>query len=104
MVELSQLAMSDSAVMSPFLAMEFLGVHETAYTFIMKCDINIREDPFTNDAKSSETTTYSGITNLMNKVITSLAPLTQKIKIIIPTKQEYTIWSDGSILSFLATF
>ncbi|GMR52361.1 hypothetical protein PMAYCL1PPCAC_22556, partial [Pristionchus mayeri] len=41
-----------------FLGMESAGVHETSYNSIMKCDIDIRKDLYTNTVLSGGTTMY----------------------------------------------
>jgi len=87
-----------------FIGMESMGVHETAYTSIMKCDIDIRKDLFANIVLSGGTTMYAGVADRMQKEVTSLAPSTLKIKIIAPPERKYSVWIGGSILSSLSTF
>jgi len=87
-----------------FIGMESMGVHETAYTSIMKCDIDIRKDLFANIVLSGGTTMYPGVADRMQKEITSLAPSTLKIKIIAPPERKYSVWIGGSILASLSTF
>merc|ERR1712183_1244430 len=43
-----------------FLGMESAGIHESGYTSIMKCDIDIRKDLFANIVLSGGTTMYPG--------------------------------------------
>ncbi|XP_026198267.1 actin, cytoplasmic 1-like isoform X2 [Anabas testudineus] len=87
-----------------FLGIESAGVHETTYNSIMKCDIDIRKDLYANTVLSGGTTMYPGITDRMQKEITSLAPQTMKIKIIAPPERKYSVWIGGSILATLTTF
>jgi len=87
-----------------FLGMESAGIHETGYTSIMKCDIDIRKDLFANIVMSGGTTMYAGIADRMQKEITALAPSTLKIKIIAPPERKYSVWIGGSILASLSTF
>jgi len=87
-----------------FLGMESAGCHESGYTSIMKCDIDIRKDLFANIVLSGGTTMYPGIADRMQKEITSLAPSTLKIKIIAPPERKYSVWIGGSILASLSTF
>uniref|UniRef100_A0A9L0S0G6 Actin, cytoplasmic 1 n=1 Tax=Equus caballus TaxID=9796 RepID=A0A9L0S0G6_HORSE len=74
-----------------FLGMESSGIHETTFNSIMKCDVDIRKDLYAN-------------TVLMQKEITTLAPSTMKIKIIVPPERKYSVWLSGSILASLSTF
>merc|ERR1712080_157291 len=57
-----------------FLGMEACGIHETTYNSIMKCDVDIRKDPYANTVMSGGTTMYPGIADRMQKEITALAP------------------------------
>nr|XP_012301888.1 actin, cytoplasmic 2-like [Aotus nancymaae] len=87
-----------------FLGTESCGIHETTCNSIMKCDMDICKDLYTNTVLSGGTTMYSGITDRMQKEITTPAPSTMKIKIIAPPKHKYSVWIGGSILALLSTF
>merc|ERR1711982_238537 len=80
----------ESLFQPSFLGMESMGVHETAYVSIMKCDIDIRKDLFANIVMSGGTTMYPGVADRMQKEVTSLAPSTLKIKIIAPPERKYS--------------
>uniref|UniRef100_A0A2K6MHH4 Actin, cytoplasmic 1 n=1 Tax=Rhinopithecus bieti TaxID=61621 RepID=A0A2K6MHH4_RHIBE len=86
-----------------FLGMESCGIHETIFNSIMKCEVDIHKDLYTNKVLSGGTTMHPGIANLMQK-ITALAPSTMKIKIIAPPECKYSVWIRGSILASLSTF
>ena len=47
---------------------------------------------------------YPGITDRMQKEITTLAPSTMKIKMIAPPEHKYSLWISGSILASLSAF
>jgi len=94
----------ESLFQPSFLGMEIAGIHETTYTSIMKCDIDIRKDLYANNVLSGGTTMYPGIADRMQKEITALAPSTMKIKIIAPPERKYSVWIGGSILASLSTF
>lgn len=87
-----------------FLGLESVGIHETTYNSIMKCDVDIRKDLYSNIVLSGGTTMYPGIAERMQKEITALAPSTMKIKIIAPPERKYSVWIGGSILASLSTF
>ncbi|XP_016812617.1 actin, alpha skeletal muscle-like [Pan troglodytes] len=87
-----------------FLDMESCGIHETTFNSIMKCDVDIRKDLYTNVGLSRGTTVYPGITDRMQKEINALAPSTMKIKLIVPPECKYSVWISGSILASLSTF
>ncbi|THD20839.1 Cytoplasmic type actin 1 [Fasciola hepatica] len=93
------------AILQPsFLGMECAGLHETAYTSIMKCDVDIRKDLYANIVLSGGSTMFPGIADRMQKEITILAPSTMKIKIVAPPERKYSVWIGGSILASLSTF
>merc|ERR1719225_153596 len=81
-----------------------VGIHETTYNSIMKCDVDIRKDLYANVVLSGGSTMYPGIADRMQKEITALAPNTMKIKIIAPPERKYSVWIGGSILASLSTF
>uniref|UniRef100_A0A2C9JUN2 Actin, cytoplasmic n=1 Tax=Biomphalaria glabrata TaxID=6526 RepID=A0A2C9JUN2_BIOGL len=87
-----------------FLGMEIPGVHEVTYNSIMKCDVDIRKDLYSNVVMSGGSTMFPGIADRMQKELTSLAPNTMKIKVIAPPERKYSVWIGGSILASLSTF
>ncbi|CAF3674008.1 unnamed protein product [Rotaria sp. Silwood1] len=80
------------------------GIAETVYSTIMKCDLDIRKELYTNIMLSGGTTMFPGIVERMQKEITALAPSTMKTRIVAPQEREYAVWIGGSILSSLSTF
>ncbi|KAK6050606.1 Actin [Cooperia oncophora] len=82
-----------------FIGMESLGIHETTYHSIMKCDVDIRKDLYANTVLSGGTSMFPGIADRMQKEIQNLAPSTMKIKIIAPPERKYSVWIGGSILA-----
>merc|ERR1712029_799381 len=66
----------ESLFQPSFLGMESSGTHETVYSSIMKCDVDIRKDLYANTVLSGGTTMYPGIADRMQKEITVLAPTT----------------------------
>ncbi|KAK4308377.1 hypothetical protein Pmani_019967 [Petrolisthes manimaculis] len=93
------------AIFAPsYIGMEATGIHEFVYNAIMKCDIDIRKDLYSNQVLSGGTTMYPGIADRMQKEITNLAPSSIKIKIIAPPERKYSVWIGGSILASLSTF
>jgi actin beta/gamma 1 len=86
------------------LGMEAVGIHETTYNSIMKCDIDIRKDLYANIVLSGGTTMYEGIDARMQKEIEALAPDTMTVKVVAPPERKYSVWIGGSILASLSTF
>jgi len=86
------------------IGLEAVGVHQTTYNSIMKCDVDIRKDLYANIVLSGGTTMFSGIGERMDKEITALAPPTMKVKVVAPPERKYSVWIGGSILASLSTF
>ncbi|EZG55407.1 actin [Gregarina niphandrodes] len=83
---------------------EAQGVHHTTFQSVMKCDVDIRKDLYSNVVLSGGTTMYEGIGERMTKELTDLAPSTVGIKVIAPPERKFSVWIGGSILSSLTTF
>lgn len=86
------------------IGMEAPGVHETTYSSIMKCDVDIRKDLYGNIVLSGGSTMFPGMADRMNKEITALAPSRMRIKVVAPPERKYSVWIGGSILASLSTF
>jgi len=80
------------------------GIHDTTFSSIMKCDVDIRKDLYNNVVLSGGTTMFAGIGERMTKELTALAPSTMRIKVIAPPERKYSVWIGGSILTSLSTF
>merc|ERR1711870_10820 len=63
---------------------EASGIHDTTFQSIMKCDVDIRKDLYSNVVLSGGTTMFTGIGERMTKELTALAPSTLKIKVVAP--------------------
>merc|ERR1712242_108686 len=68
------------------------GIHKLAYESIMKCDVDIRRDLYTNTVLSGGTTMFPNIDVRLTK------------EIVAPPERKYSVWIGGSILSSLSTF
>jgi len=92
-------------LMQPSLmGLEQDGVQHATYSSIMKCDLDIRKDLYTNIVLSGGTTMFAGIVDRMQKEVAALAPPSMKIKVIAPPERKYSVWIGGSILASLTTF
>jgi len=87
-----------------FIGKEASGIHDTTFQSIMKTDVDIRKDLYSNMVLSGGTTMFTGIGERMTKELTALAPSTMKIKVVAPPERKYSVWIGGSILSSLSTF
>ncbi|KAM3479407.1 hypothetical protein MY5147_001723 [Beauveria neobassiana] len=86
------------------LGLESGGIHATTFNSIIKCDIDVRKDLYSNIVVSGGTTMYPGLADRLQKEMTDLAPSSVKVKIIAPPERKYSVWIGGSILASLSTF
>lgn len=86
------------------LGLEAVGIDQTTYNSIIKCDVDVRKELYGNIVMSGGTTLFPGIAERMQKEITALAPSSMKVKIIAPPERKYSVWIGGSILASLSTF
>jgi actin, other eukaryote len=86
------------------IGLELHGIHETIYSSIMNCDIDIRRELLNNIVLSGGSTMFVNIHERLQKEIVQLTPSSVNIKIIAPPHRKYSVWIGGSILSALSTF
>ena len=86
------------------LGIESGGVHDTVYTSILKTDLDIRRDLYTNIVLSGGTTLFPGLPDRLTKELVALAPTAMKVKVVAPPERKYSVWIGGSILASLSTF
>merc|ERR1711911_120475 len=82
-----------------FLGMENLGMVETLYSSIMKCDVDVRRDLYANIVLSGGTTMFPGMAERIEKDMTSFVPGTMKVNIVSTPERKYSVWIGGSILA-----
>ena len=87
-----------------FIGKEAAGIHDTTYQTIMKCDVDIRKDLYSNIVLSGGSTMFIGIAERLTKELQNLAPAAMKIKVVAPPERKYSVWIGGSILASLTTF
>ncbi|XP_071959032.1 actin, acrosomal process isoform-like [Antedon mediterranea] len=88
----------------PMLGLEAVGLHQTSYNSIMKCDIDIRKDLYANVCQSGGSSMFEGMPERMEKELQKLAPSTMKVKVVAPPERKFSVWIGGSILSSLSSF
>jgi len=86
------------------IGMEQEGVHTLTYSSIMKCDVDIRKDLYSNTVLSGGTTMFDKIGDRLKQEMTALVPSSMTVKIIAPPERKYSVWIGGSILASLSTF
>jgi actin-related protein len=86
------------------VGLEAAGIHQTTFSSIGKCDIDVRKELYTNVVLSGGTTMYEGLPERLQKELTSLAPQSMKVRVVAPPERKYSVWIGGSILASLTTF
>lgn len=84
-----------------FLGIESSDIHESIFNTIMKCDIDLCKDLYSNILLSGGTSMLPNICNRLQKEITALVPSEMKINIIAPSEKKYSLWMGGSIFASL---
>ena len=87
-----------------FNGMEYDGIDRALFDSIMKCDIDIRKDLFSNIVLSGGTSMFEGLADRLCKEITVYTPPKMKVKIVAPPERKYAAWVGGSILASHAVF
>lgn len=87
-----------------FNGFEFDGIDKNLYNSIIRCDMDVRKDLYSNIVLSGGTTMFEGLLERIEKEITNLAPQSIKVKVVAPPERKYAVWIGGSILAYLATF
>jgi len=86
------------------LGCEEKGIQDMAFQAIMKCDVDIRKDLYSNIVIAGGSTLFPGFAERLQKELIALAPSTMRVKVIAPPERKYSSWIGGSILASLSTF
>jgi actin-related protein len=86
------------------IGLEVDGIDRTVFGCIMKCDIDVRKDLYSNIVLSGGSTMYRGLPERLSKEVTRMAPSSMRIRIAAPPERKYSVWIGGSILASLSTF
>ena len=87
-----------------FIGKESSGIHDTTFQSIMKCDVDIRSDLYSNIVIAGGNTLFPNIQQRLEQELKALAPSPMTIKVIAPPERKYSVWIGGSILASLSTF
>ena len=83
---------------------EALGVHDCIFQSIMKCDVEIRSEMYSNIVLSGGSTMFPGIAERITKELTALAPSSMKINVVASPERKYSAWIGGCLLAILPSF
>lgn len=74
------------------------GLHQVICDAIMKCDIELRQNFFSNIVLSGGTSMMSGLVDRLRDELEKICPQTFKKKIIAPPERKLVTWIGGSIV------
>lgn len=91
------------------LGQNCIGIHESTYNAIMKCDIDIRKTMYSNIVLAGGSTMFPGIVDRMQEEMFELCGIvygSNYLRILSPPEAErkYSAWIGGSILASLSSF
>ncbi|KAI9501960.1 actin family [Coemansia spiralis] len=87
-----------------FVGNEVFGIHELIYNSVMKCNTDMHKDLYGSIVLSGGNTMFPGISDRMQKELTSLVPSAMKINIVAPPERKYSAWIGGSMLASNSAF
>eukprot|EP00634_Sargassococcus_sp_CCMP2135_P009528 CAMPEP_0198646422 /NCGR_PEP_ID=MMETSP1467-20131203/1891_1 /TAXON_ID=1462469 /ORGANISM="unid. sp., Strain CCMP2135" /LENGTH=408 /DNA_ID=CAMNT_0044381963 /DNA_START=5 /DNA_END=1231 /DNA_ORIENTATION=+ len=87
-----------------FLGSEAKGLHDATYDSIVSCDVDVRDDLYSNVVLSGGNTLFPGLADRLERELTALAPPAMSIKVFAPPERKFSVFIGGSILSSLDSF
>lgn len=87
-----------------FIGLESPGIHENVYNRIIKCDVNLIKDLFTNICVIGLYFNVTEYVDCLRNELTDLAPSKLKIKFIDLPERKYSAWIGGSICASIPAF
>merc|ERR1719195_1705037 len=86
------------------IGLEQDGIQHLLFTSIMKCDVDIRKDLYSNIVLSGGSSCFPGLEDRLKKELEILAPQSMNVNIVAPEERKYSVWIGGSILASLTSF
>lgn len=91
------------ALFQPLLLdLESSGIHQSLFDSIMKSDIDVRKELFSNVVLSGGSTKFGMIRERLERELATLAPNAAKIKVIAPVERQFSAWMGGSNLAAMS--
>ncbi|XP_028922218.1 actin-85C-like [Ornithorhynchus anatinus] len=101
----NQLFRAPEALFVPaHLGLEAPGVHRMIFNSIMKCDMDVRRNLYSNILLSGGSTLFRGLDERVLKEMQAQAPREMPVRIIAPPERKYCVWIGASILACLSSF
>ena len=81
-----------------------VGIHETCYNSIVRCDQDVQKELGSNLVLSGGNTLFPGFAERFSKEIRALAQSGMRMNIIARGDRKQSVWMGGSMLACLSTF
>ncbi|XP_078400338.1 actin-1-like isoform X2 [Cetorhinus maximus] len=94
----------ESGFTTSTVGLEEPGIHKLIYDSILRCDISLRKDLFSNILLSGGSTLFLGLEERLLKEIKFQVPSGLPIKVIAPPNRNNSVWMGASILTSLTAF
>ena len=83
---------------------EALSIQAATFNSIITCDLDVRDDLYSNVVLSGGNTLFPGLAERLEKELTTLAPPAITVKVYAPPERKYSVFIGGSILASLDSF
>jgi actin beta/gamma 1 len=80
------------------------GIHTLTYNCIMKTDVDVQKEMFSNIMMAGGTTMIHGMRERISKEIINIVPGSMNVTLRAPPDRCYSTWIGGSIIASLSTF
>jgi len=81
-----------------------VGIHRVTYDSIMKCDVDIRKELFSDIILSGGNTFFPGFSDRMLKEMKELAPPLTSVRIIAPPERRASVWIGAAMFASTSSF
>jgi actin len=86
------------------VGLESPGIHEAAFSSVMRCDAAVRRDLLANVVLAGGTAMLPGLADRVQKELAALAPPAVAVCVVAPPGRGHSAWAGGASLAARATF
>ncbi|KAI8361161.1 actin-1 [Mortierella sp. GBAus27b] len=103
-IDVERFQVTEALFRPAIIDIESPGVHEAAYTAVMKSDMDVRRQLYGNILLSGGSTMFPGFEQRMKREITKRVAPSVEVRTIALPGRKYSAWIGGSILASLSLF
>lgn len=86
------------------MGLDSSGVHEVLYKSVMKCDVDIRKELFSNVVLSGGSTMFPGLADRLKHELGGMVPRGTEVKVVAPPERKLLVWIGASVFTSLSSF